>query len=125
MMGTFLLLITIMSIKVLITALGQQIIADVKQVENSETNELLAYWLREPRLISYVPNEAQDGVSVRFGSTCAVAVTTVSSARADHVVSILDHRESGLVEDRRRAFPTLEETTESDVVVETEEEAAE
>lgn len=115
----------IMSIKVLINAIGQQLIADVKQVENSETNEVIAYWLREPRLISYVPNEDQDGVSVRFGTTCAVAIATEYSVRADHIVSIIDPREAVLEEYRRIAFPTLEETVESDVVVETEEEAAE
>jgi len=124
-METFLLPFTIMSIKVLITAIGQHLIADVKQVENSETEEVIAYWLREPRLISYVPNETQDGVNIRFVTPCAVAVATEYSVRADHVVSILDPRDTVLEEYRRQAFPTLDEVTESDVVVETEEEAAE
>ena len=113
-----------MSIKVLITALGQHLIADVKQVENSETEEVIAYWLHEPRLISYTANEAKDGVNIRFITTCAVAVATDYSVRADHIVSILDPRDTVLEEYRRIAFPTLEEVTETaDVVVEAEEAA--
>ena len=105
-----------MSIKVLINAIGQQIIADVKQVENSETNEVIAYWLREPRLISYAPDE-NGGVSVRFGSTCTVGVTTEYSVRADHIVSILDAREDVLEAYRAAAFPTVEDAVTAAVEV--------
>lgn len=99
-----------MSIKVLINALGQHLIADVKQIENSDTGEVLAYWLREPRLCSYVPNEDKTGVSVRFVSTCTIAVTGEYSVRADHIVSILDPREEVLEAYRTQVFPTVEET---------------
>ena len=115
MMGTF-LLPTPMSIKVLINALGQHLIADVKQVEDADTNEVLAYWLREPRLISYVPNEDKTGVNVRFITTCAVAITGEYSVRAEHIVSILDPREAVLEEYRRQAFPNLDEVTETATV---------
>ena len=110
-----------MTIKVLINTLGQHIIADVKQVENSETNEVLAYWLREPRLISYLANEDGEGLSIRFITTCLVGVTGEYSVRADHIVSILDVREDVLEAYRAQAFPTVEEAVEA--VVETEEEA--
>ena len=118
-----------MAIKVLINALGQQIISDVKQVENSETGEVLAYWLREPRICAYEAAEDQDGLSVRFASTCLVGVTGEYSVRADHIVSILDPREEVLEAYRANAFPTAEEAAEeataAEVEVVTEEEAAE
>lgn len=82
-----------MAIKVLINAIGQQLIADVKQVENSDTNEVIAYWLREPRVLHFVANEEGPGVNVRFLDTCIAAVNTEYSVRADHIVSILDPKE--------------------------------
>ena len=105
-----------MSIKVLINAIGQHLIADVKQVENSETNEVLAYWLREPRLISYSSDE-QGQLQVRFVSTCSVGVTTEYSVRADHIVSILDAREDVLESYRALAFPTVEDAVTAAVEV--------
>lgn len=110
-----------MSIKVLINAIGQHLIADVKQVENSETNEVLAYWLREPRLISYSADE-NGGVQVRFVTTCHVGVTTEYSVRADHIVSILDAREDVLEAYRAAAFPTVEDAVTAAVEVAEEEE---
>ena len=112
-----------MSIKVLINTLGQHIIADVKQVENSETNEVIAYWLREPRLVSYQLGEDGEGVSIRFVTTCLVGVTGEYSVRADHIVSILDVREDVLEAYRANAFPTIEDAV--GATLEAEEEAAE
>ena len=40
-----------MSIKVIVTAIGQHVIADIKQIENKETNELVGYWLENPRMV--------------------------------------------------------------------------
>lgn len=105
-----------MSIKVLINAIGQHMIADVKQVENTETNEVIAYWLREPRLISYTADE-QGQVSVRFVTTCTVAVTTEYSVSASHIVSILDPREDVLEAYRAAAFPTVDGATTAEVEV--------
>ena len=79
-----------MTVKILINSLGQHTIAGVKQVTNKETDELVAYWVREPRLISYRANEEGGGIAVDFSITCPVAVTTEYAIRADHVVSILD-----------------------------------
>ena len=50
-----------MAVKVLVTALGQQLIAVAKQIENKETSELVGYWLENPRTVVYQPNEADDG----------------------------------------------------------------
>ena len=121
--GDFLFISITMAIKVLINALGQHQIADVKQVENTETGEVLAYWLREPRLISYVANADGNGVSINFVTTCAVGVTGEYSVRADHIVSILDAREDVLEAYRAAAFPTVEDAV--GATLEAEEEAAE
>lgn len=109
-----------MTIKILINALGEQTIAEVKQVENSETNEILAYWLREPRVIAYQPDE-NGGINIRFISTCLAGITGEYSVRAEHIVSILDPREEVLEAYRANAFPTVEETA---VVAEQEGEVA-
>ena len=101
-----------MAIKVLINALGQHIISDVKQVENSETGEVLAYWLREPRLISYQGNTETNNIDIRFITTCLAGVTGEYSVRADHIVSIVDAREEVLEAYRAQAFPTVEEVQE-------------
>ena len=81
-----------MAIKVLVTAIGQQIVADVKQVENKETKEVVGYWLTEPRVVTYQTDE--DGnVGVNFGSYCLVSNEAEFSVRAEHIVSILEPRE--------------------------------
>ena len=77
-----------MSVKILINAIGQQLIADVKSVSNRETEELIAYWVTEPRAISYQASE--EGASIRLSSPCPVAVTTEYTIAKDHIVSVLD-----------------------------------
>ena len=77
-----------MSTKILINALGQHLIADVKSVTNRETEELLAYWLTEARLVNYLP--AEEGTSIRLTSPCPIAVTTEYSIAKDHIVSVLE-----------------------------------
>jgi hypothetical protein len=107
-----------MAIKVLVTAIGQQIVADVKQVENKDTKELVGYWLENPRVVSYVPSSDPEntGISVRFGSYCAVSDENAFSLAKEHVVAILEPRE-----DVREAYTsntvpvTTEETTDEPV----------
>ena len=84
-----------MATKVLVTAIGQQIIADVKQVENKETKEVIGYWLTNPRVVGYKVGEDEQ-VTVNFGSYCLVSNETEFSLRADHVVAILEPREEVL-----------------------------
>ena len=79
-----------MTVKILINNLGQHTIADVRQVSDKETEEILAYWVKEPRTISYRKAAEGEGVSVDFMSPCPVAVTTEYAVRADSIVSILD-----------------------------------
>lgn len=103
-----------MAIKILVNALGQHTLADVKQVENSETNEVIAYWVKEPRTVVYRQNE--DGTTnINFALPCPIAVEQEYSVRADSVVSILTPSEQ--VE---RAYNNLvyPETAESTVVTE-------
>jgi hypothetical protein len=81
-----------MAIKILVTAIGQQLIADVKQVENKETKEVVGYWLSEPRVVTYQTDE-EGNVGVNFGSYCLVSSEKEFSLRAEHVVTILEPRE--------------------------------
>ena len=78
-----------MAVKILVNTLGQHTIAEVKQVTNKETEEILAYWVTEPRVISYRQAEG-GGLAIDFTSPCPVAVTTEYAIRADSIVSILD-----------------------------------
>jgi len=82
-----------MAIKVLVTAIGQQIVADVKQIENKETQEIVGYWLTHPRIVQYTQDE-DENIGVNFVSYCLVSDETEFSIRADHIVSILDPRQS-------------------------------
>lgn len=80
-----------MTVKVLVTTTGQQIISEVKQVENKETKEVIAYWLVNPRVITYSVSD-DDQVNVGFGSFCLVSNETEFSLKSDFVVSILEAR---------------------------------
>ena len=83
-----------MAIKVLVNALGQHIVAEVKQVENKETQEVVGYWLENPRMVNYVPRPEEEGggVNVGFGPLCPLTDEQAYTVRADHIVSILEPR---------------------------------
>ena len=110
-----------MTVKVLVTTTGQQIISEVKQVENKETKEVIAYWLVNPRVITYSVND-DDQVNVGFGSFCLVSNETEFSLKADFVVSILEARPevldryNNLIEESNPTEPEdeAETTTSSD-----------
>ena len=83
-----------MTVKVLVTAIGQQIIADTKQIENKETNDLVGYWMNNPRVVVYQRGEGEDaGLSVNFAAYCMVSDEASFSIRAEHVVAILEPRQ--------------------------------
>ena len=84
-----------MAIKVLVTSIGQHLLADVKQVEDSDTNEILAYWLKDCRMVQYSQNE-DGGLGISLGEYCPVANGGEFSIRRDAIVSILDPREDVL-----------------------------
>ncbi len=115
-----------MTVKVLVTTTGQQIISEVKQVENKETKEVIAYWLVNPRVITYSVND-DDQVNVGFGSFCLVSNETEFSLKSDFVVSILEARPevldryNNLIEESKPAEPEAEEEAPADEAVEEEE----
>ncbi len=80
-----------MTVKVLVTALGQQLIADTKQIENKESNVLVGYWLSNPRVVAYTRNEEGE-VSVNFANYCLVSDEAAFSIRSEHIVAILEPR---------------------------------
>ena len=81
-----------MAIKVLTTAIGQQIIADTKQIEKKEGGEIVAYWLENPRTLNY--NRGDDGnIGLNFGKYCYVSDETAFSMKESFVVTILEVRD--------------------------------
>lgn len=81
-----------MAVKVLINQIGQHIIAEVKSVTNRDTEELVAYWVTEPRSVIYSASE--DGsTNIRLTSPCPVGITTEYAIAAPHIVSVLDPTE--------------------------------
>ncbi len=97
-----------MTVKVLVTAIGQQIIADTKQIENKETNDIVGYWLSQPRVIQYTQGE--DGnLGVNFGAYCLVSDEAEFSLRGDHVVSILEPRDDVVEAWKNLVYPEVEE----------------
>ena len=97
-----------MTVKVLCTAVNQQIIADTKQIENKETNEIVGYWLSQPRTVQY--NRDDDGnLGVNFGLYCLVSDEAEFSLRGDHVVAILEPRQDVLDAWKSLVYPEVEE----------------
>jgi hypothetical protein len=81
-----------MAVKILVTAIGQQIVSDVQQVENKETKEIVGYWLNTPRVVQYHQDE-EGQISVNFGKYCLLSDEASFSVRADHIVAILEPRD--------------------------------
>ena len=79
-----------MAVKVLVTFIGQQLIADVSQVENTESKEVVGYWVKNPRVVNYTRDEETDNVGVNFGPYCLVTSENEFALRAEYVVSILE-----------------------------------
>ncbi len=86
-----------MAIKVLVNTLGQHIVADAKQVENKETKELIAYWVKNPRLAAYSRDE-QGNLAVGFSPYCVLSDEQEFTLRVESVVAILEPREDVLSE---------------------------
>ena len=106
-----------MTVKLIVTAIGQQIIAETKQIENKDTNEIVGYWLSQPRVVQYTQNE-EGGVGVNFSTYCLVSDEAEFSLRGDHVVAILEPRDNVVEAWTKIVYPELPETEE---VVPTEE----
>ena len=100
-----------MTVKVLVTALGQHLIADTKQVENKETNELVGYWLDKPRLVGYSRDEETGDIGVQYMPYCLISDEQSYSIKADHIVAILEPRDDVAKRYDEIVNPPTEETT--------------
>ena len=85
-----------MTVKVLVTALGQQLVAEAKQIENKESGDLVGYWLENPRMVNYSQGGEDGGLQVNFGPYCLVSDEASFSIRSEHVVAILEPRQDVL-----------------------------
>ena len=108
-----------MTVKVLVTAIGQQIVTTAKQIENKETGDLVGYWMSNPRVVGYTPNDDDKGLSVNFAPYCLVSDESEFSIRSEHIVAILEPR-ADVVE----AYLKLVTPEETSVKVEGTEDAA-
>jgi len=84
-----------MAVKVLVNAVGQHIVSEVKQVENKEDGSIVGYWLENPRLVNYSARSEEEGggITVNFGTMCPLTDEQAFSVRAEHIVSILEPRD--------------------------------
>ena len=81
-----------MAIKVLLTERGQQLIADTKVLENSETGERVAYVMDEPRVLIYKRQE-EDNLSLTFAPFCISSNDKEVTLAASYIVAVLEPRE--------------------------------
>ena len=102
-----------MAVKVLVTQLGQQLVAEAKQIENKESGDLVGYWLENPRVVGYTKNDDDDGLSVNFGPYCLVSDEAAFSIRSEHIVAILEPRNDVL-----EAYTQLVTPPETQAVIE-------
>ena len=92
-----------MAIKILVNQIGQHIIADTKQVENKATNELIAYWVSNPRVIGYTRSE-DDSIAVNFNNYCLVSDENEFSIKEGNIVAILEPRDDVLQSYKTKVF---------------------
>ena len=101
-----------MTVKVLVTALGQQIVAGVKQIENKESGDIVGYWLTQPRVVQYTKDE-EDNIGVNFQPYCLISDEAEFSLRADHVVAILEPRDTVAKGYTNLVYPPTEDGTDA------------
>ena len=101
-----------MATKVLVNQIGQHIIADVKQIENKETSEIVGYWLSQPRVVQYTKDE-EDNIGVNFQPYCLISDEAEFSLRADHVVAILEPRDTVANGYTNLVYPPVEDGTDA------------
>ena len=95
------------TVKILVTANGQQIIAGVKVVENQETQERVAYWVQEPRVIIYRKNDEEGKTNISLVPYCFASDENEFSISEHHVVAILEPRNDIEEAYRAQAYPKL------------------
>ena len=85
-----------MAIKVLVNQIGQHIIADTKQVTRKDTDELVSYWVENPRVVLYGQNDESGSITVNFVNYCLVSDESQFSISSSNIVAILEPREDVL-----------------------------
>ena len=104
-----------MTVKILVTGVGQHVIADVKQIENKDTNEVVGYWLKDARVVAYTRSDANEGnVNIGFVNFCLVADEQEFSLKAEHVVAILEPRQDVVDKYLEVAVPAPNELVENE-----------
>ena len=82
-----------MSIKVLVTSTNQHVIADIKQIENSDTKQVLGFVLKDAKVVIYVQAKDDSGtLNIRLVDFCAVATEDEFTVREDFVKVLLEPR---------------------------------
>ena len=110
-----------MTVKVLVTQLGQQIVSEAKQIENKESGDLVGYWLENPRVVNYSRGEGEgEGLTINFGPYCLVSDEAAFSVRSEHIVAILEPRADVL-----EAYTNLVTPPDAEAAVEGDEAASE
>lgn len=107
-----------MATKVIVNAIGQHIIADVKQVQDKETEVVVAYLVGQPRLVVYSQSQDEEGnpagVNINFADYCLVSAETEFTLRADNVVAILEPREEVATAYNSKVTPPTDEPSTDD-----------
>lgn len=116
-----------MAVQILINQLGHHIIAKTRMVERVEpvvvtdeegatrteeknTGEVIAYWVENPRLISYSrPEDGSEGVRIKLLDPCPASDETAYGISAHHIVSILEAK-ADIAEYYMEAIAPLEAT---------------
>ena len=70
---------------------GFHIIAETRVVQNKDTEEILAYWVKHPRVIQYTNEDGK--LSIGFVSHCPVSDEQEYAIASHHVTSILEPRD--------------------------------
>ena len=85
-----------MAVKVLVNQIGQHIIADAKQVTRKDTEDLVAYWVSNPKVILYGRDEESNSVTINFVDYCLVSDENEFTISSSNIVAILEPREQVL-----------------------------
>ena len=93
-----------MAVKVLVNQIGQHIIADTKQVTRKDTEELVSYWVENPRVVLYGQNDESGQITVNFVNYCLVSDETQFSISSSSIVAILEPRVDVLNSYNKKVF---------------------
>jgi len=96
-----------MAIKILVNQIGQHVIADIRQVENTDNGEVLAYLLKEPRLVTYQTGE-NNSLNLRMAPFCPASDENEFPYRTDHVAAILEPRNDVAEQYKKIVYPEVD-----------------